>query len=93
MALARSRIGTTSMAPAPGSIATSSVAAARGSIGTGGVAPPVAAAAAATVSAATAIICQRDVAGHQMTVDQCDRGSGQRRTNDRGSHEPPQPVW
>ena len=66
---------------------TANVAAARGSIGTRRVAPAVAAA----VSAATAIVCEGDLAGRQMAVDQRDGCSGQRRTNNHGNHEPLHP--
>jgi len=89
MALARRGIGTGSMAPARSGIATGSIG--TGSIATSGAAPaaPVVAAAAAT----TAAMRQGDLAGRQMTAKQCDRGSGQRRTNDRASHEPLQSLW
>jgi hypothetical protein len=70
------------MAPAPGRIGTGI------GIATAGVAAAVAA---ATVAAA--IICEGDIAGRQMSAKQCDGGGGQRRTNDRGSREPLQPLW
>jgi|HubBroStandDraft_1064217.scaffolds.fasta_scaffold38649_2 hypothetical protein len=79
--------GTANVAAARGSIATGGVASARGSIGTRRVAPAVAAA----VSAATAIVCEGDLAGRQMAVDQRDGCSGQRRTNNHGNHEPLHP--
>jgi hypothetical protein len=81
-------LGGTSMAAARGGIATAGVAPARGSIATAGATPATAAA----VAAATAIICEGDLAGRQMTTKQCDGRSGQRRTNDRGNHEPLQPL-
>ena len=89
MASARSGVGTGSMAPARSGIATGSIG--TGSIATSGAAPAAPAAAAAT--AASAAMRQGDLAGRQMTAKQCDRGSGQRRTNDRASHEPLQSLW
>jgi hypothetical protein len=77
------------MASARGSIATGGVAPARGSVGTGGVASAVAPA----VSAATAIICECDLADRQMATRQYDGGSSQRCTNDHGNREPLQPLW
>jgi hypothetical protein len=90
MALARRGIGTGSMAPARSGIATGSIG--TGSIATSGAAPAAPVVAAAAATAATAMR-QGDLAGRQMTAKQCDRGSGQRRTNDRASHEPLQSLW
>jgi hypothetical protein len=75
--------GTASMARAPGSIAS------------GAAGPTVAATASATTAmATTAAIAMRkgDLAGRQMTAEQCDGGSGQRRTNDRRYYEPRQSL-
>jgi hypothetical protein len=45
------------------------------------------------MAAATAIIREGDLAGRQMSAKQCDGGSTQRRANERGNHEPLQPLW
>jgi hypothetical protein len=68
--------GTASMAPARGSVGTGGVAPARGTIGTGGIAPArggiatAGVAPATAVSAATAIICEGDLAGRQIATRQ-----------------------
>jgi hypothetical protein len=86
VAAARGSIGTAGVTPARGSTATT-----RGTIATTGMAPATATATA--MATATAIIRDGDLAGRQMSANQCDRGSGQRRTNHRGNHEPLQSLW
>ena len=88
VAAARGSIGTAGVTPARGSTATT-----RGTIATTGMAPATATATATAMATATAIIRGGDLAGRQMSANQCDRGSGQRRTNHRGNHEPLQSLW
>ena len=90
VAAARGSIGTAGVTPARGSTATT-----RGTIATTGMAPATATATATAtaMATATAIIRDGDLAGRQMSANQCDRGSGQRRTNHRGNHEPLQSLW
>jgi hypothetical protein len=89
VAAARGSIGTAGVTPARGSTATT-----RGTIATTGMAPATATATATAMATATAtaIIRDGDLAGRQMSANQCDRSSGQRRTNHRGNHEPLQPL-
>lgn len=86
---ASSGTGNAGMTPARGSTGTAGVASAAAPAR--GLAPTTAPAPA--VAPATAVICEGDLAGRQMPVNQCDGGSGQRRTNDRRSHEPLQSLW